>query len=88
MEMQLDNVTGNHRITVTIREFSRMVGLSEPSIRGYLMRDPPKLPPTFRVGIRILFRIEDIERWLKNSPAESARSTRGPGRPRKTPRQG
>ena len=34
MEMQLDDVTGNHRIAVTIREFSRMVGLSEPSIRG------------------------------------------------------
>ena len=61
MEMQLDNVTGNHRIAVTIRELSQMLGLSEPSIRGYLMRDPSKLPPTFRVGIRILFRIDDIE---------------------------
>ncbi|MHB1565041.1 MAG: hypothetical protein ACYCXP_13335 [Leptospirillum sp.] len=50
MEMQLDNVTGNHRIAVTIREFSQMLGLSGPSIRGYLMRDPSKLPPTFRVG--------------------------------------
>ena len=88
MEMQLDNVTSNHRIAVTIREFSRMVGLSEPSIRGYLMRDPSKLPPTFRVGIRILFRIDDIERWLKNGPEEPPRSTRGPGRPRKTPKQG
>ena len=88
MEMQLDNVTGNHRIAVTIREFSRMVGLSEPSIRGYLMRDPSKLPPTFRVGIRILFRIDDIELWLKNSPTETPRSIRGPGRPRKTAKQG
>lgn len=88
MEMQLDNFTGHHRIAVTIREFSRMVGLSEPSIRGYLMRDPSKLPPTFRVGIRILFRIEDIEQWLKKSQIESPRSTRGPGRPRKSPKQG
>ena len=44
MEMQLDNVTGNHRITVTIREFSRMVGLSEPSIRGEMARSATAHP--------------------------------------------
>lgn len=51
---------------LTIKELSAILHKTEATIRSDLTRDPDKLPPRFAIPRKVLWHIDDVERWLND----------------------
>jgi predicted DNA-binding transcriptional regulator AlpA len=48
-----------------VRAFAKLLGMTEQSLYARRSRDPGSLPGAIRIGRRLVWRRETIERWLE-----------------------
>jgi predicted DNA-binding transcriptional regulator AlpA len=49
---------------LNVPEFAQLLGMTEQSLYARRSRDPESLPPAIRIGRRLVWRRETVERWL------------------------
>lgn len=64
-------------IAMRLRNAAKVTGLSERTIWGHTA--PRGSLPCVRVGSAVLYRVDDLHRWLAERAAESVRSADGEG---------
>lgn len=69
---------------IHIPELATLLGRSEPSIRSAIQSRAPWLPPFFKQGKRICWRIESVRKFLSDWEQSGDQQSK-PGRKRKQP---
>lgn len=69
---------------VHIPELAKIMGRTEAAIRSAVQARPDWLPPYFRQGVRICWRLESVREFLKEFEDGKHRSAKV-GRPRRLP---
>ena len=49
---------------LNVPEFAQLLGMTKQSLYARRSRDPESLPPAIRIGRRLVWRRETVERWL------------------------
>ena len=49
---------------LNVPEFAEALGMTVQSLYARRSRDPESLPPAIRIGRRLVWRRETVERWL------------------------
>ncbi len=70
-----------HMELITIDQLAALIHKSPRTVAQDVSRAPSRLPPTVRVGRRVLFRRSDVEQWIVQHVVAPPRPR---GRPRKT----
>ncbi len=69
---------------IHIPELAKLLGRSEPSIRSAMQSHAAWLPPFFKQGKRICWRLESVRKFLSDWEQSGVQQSK-PGRKRKQP---
>ncbi|OGP85316.1 MAG: hypothetical protein A2V87_08570 [Deltaproteobacteria bacterium RBG_16_58_17] len=59
-------MTDNKKKTITPREFAEIYGFAEGTLAN--LRYHKRGPRYFQVGRKVLYFVEDVERWIRRCP--------------------
>ncbi len=65
---------------MTAEDLAEWLGMSKQSLYSRRCRDPKSLPQAIRIGRRLVWRRETVERWLEDLERDQARQRRPRGR--------
>lgn len=57
-----------NQVSVTPEQAAKLYGLNAGSLANLRSRKPPQGAKFYKVGKKILYKVEDLERWLFNEP--------------------
>ncbi|AMO78082.1 MULTISPECIES: hypothetical protein [Pseudomonas aeruginosa group] len=69
---------------IHIPEVARLLGRTESSIRSAIQARPDWLPPYFKQGVRVCWRLETVRKFLREYEAGEHKAPKV-GRPRRDP---
>ncbi|WP_225006322.1 hypothetical protein [Pseudomonas aeruginosa] len=69
---------------IHVPELAKLLGRTESSIRSAIQAHPDWLPPHFKQGIRVCWRLETVRKFLRDYEAGEHKASKV-GRPRKEP---
>ncbi len=65
---------------LTVEDLADLLRMTKESLYTRRCRDPRSLPQAIRIGRRLVWRRETVERWLEDLEREQARQRRPRGR--------